>query len=109
MADTEVKLWNFIKPGLLGSWHRLEVTTANGIPDAMGMYAGSAHFVELKVGPPSIKALRPPQFDFFCEALRQGVSVWVLFRHRGILKWYAGLPVGDPSPPPRFYRAAPSR
>ena len=104
MADTEAKLWLDIKPDLRGWWQRLETTTPNGLPDCIGLYAGHAQFLELKIGKPSINALRASQHNFFIECQRHDVEAWVLFRHRGVLKWFRGPTIGDPCVPPPFYR-----
>ena len=57
----------------------------------------------MKIGKPNVKKLEPGQYDFICDCLAEGVPVWVVFAHNGVLKWYPGLPFGEPTTPPAFY------
>lgn len=61
----ETKLWEYIHPHLAvsKSWKRIETVFPDGFPDAFGKYDGRLMFIELKVGKPSVKALRSSQRD----------------------------------------------
>jgi len=104
-VKTEKALWKHMRPRLLGrGWRRLESRTSEGLPDVVGFYKGQTIWIELKVGTPTIKRLEPGQYDFICDCLAEGVPVWVVFAHNGVLKWYPGLPFGDPFRDPPFYQ-----
>jgi penicillin-binding protein-related factor A (putative recombinase) len=77
--------------------------TADGLFDVIGFYKGETIIVELKVGKPNINKLRSAQRDVLYEALRQGGPAYCCFAHNGKVKWFRGLPLGDPIDPP-FYR-----
>jgi len=101
---TERLLWeNHLSSRLLGRWWRVETETPKGFFDVFGFYKLETHIIELKIGKPGIDKLEPGQYDMMVEALRQGGPAWVVFNHGGVLKWYRGLPMGDPCKPPPFY------
>lgn len=101
---TEKDVWNHLKPRLRGiRWFRLEAITPVGPLDVFGFYKGQTIWVELKVGKPDVKRLEPKQHEFIVSCLQAGVPVWVVFAHNGILKWFNGLPFGDPVSAPDFY------
>lgn len=103
---TERLLWeNHLRTHLSGRWYRVETETPRGFLDLFGFYRGETIIIELKIGKPGVNALEPGQYDMIIEALRQGGPVWCCFNHGGKLKWYRGLPIGDPCEPPPFYRA----
>ncbi len=105
---TEALMWAHLKTRLTGRWWRVEAVTPVGFLDVFGFYRGETHIIELKIGKPGIDKLRAAQYDMIVEALRQGGPVWCCFAHRGIIKWYRGLPFGDPCEPPPFYRPKPT-
>ena len=101
---TEKHLWKYMRPRLLGrGWRRVESRTSEGVLDAFGFYKGQTIWIELKVGKPDAKRLEPGQVTFITECLSEGVPVWVVFAHNGVLKWFPGMPYGDPVSPPAFY------
>jgi len=102
---SERLLWeNHLSTHLLGRWWRVETETPRGFLDLFGFFKSETHIIELKIGKPGMDKLESGQHDMIIEALRQGGPVWVLFCHRGVLKWFRGLPIGDPCVPPPFYR-----
>lgn len=101
---SEKHLWKHLRPRLKGrGWRRLEAIDPPGMPDVVGFYGGQTVWIELKVGKPSVKKLEPGQYDFICDCLAEGVPVWVVFAHNGVLKWYPGLPFGEATRVPAFY------
>jgi len=60
----EKQLWKWMKPRLQGRWERLEAIFPVGMPDAFGTFDDMLHFVELKVGRPTLTTLRPEQREF---------------------------------------------
>ena len=105
MKQPEQRLWDRISPSLIGRrWTRLESRgTTSGVGDAFGFFRKETHWIELKVGRPSMTALRSSQHDFIIDCVASNIPVWCCFEHNGRLFWYQGLPVGDPITPP-FYR-----
>ena len=101
---TEVKLWDYMAPHMRGKWWRTEYATPAGLSDAKGLWQGQTHHVELKIGRPSVKALRSAQHEFVIECLRHGVPIWVVFWWKGAIHWFPGLPYGDGASPPAFWR-----
>lgn len=103
---TEKDIWKYLSPRLKGrGWRRIEAVTPPGIPDVLGFYGGQTIWIELKIGKPDMKRLEPGQYQFICDCLAEGVPVWVVFFHNKTLKWYSGIPCGDPTTPPPFYVA----
>lgn len=101
---TEAHLWLHLRKRLKGvRWFRLEAVTPPGVLDVFGFYKGQTIWIELKVGKPDAKALEPKQHDFIVDCLQAGVPVWVVFAHNGVLKWFNGLPYGEPVTAPSFY------
>lgn len=104
---TEAHLWQHLRKRLRGiRWERVEAVTPVGLLDVYGLYRGQTIWIELKVGKPDVKRLEPQQHLFICDCLRAGVPVWVVFAHNGVLKWFPGLPYGDPAPAPEFYSSS---
>jgi hypothetical protein len=102
---SERLLWeNHLSSRLLGRWWRVETVTPPGFLDVFGFYRGETHIIELKIGKPGIDKLESGQHDLIIEALRHGGPCWCLFNHNDSLKWFRGLPIGDPCNPPPFYR-----
>lgn len=67
---------------LRGSWYRLEAITPDGMPDAFGLWQGKTWWLELKIGEPSLEALRPSQRRFIAAAKNRDVPVWCCFGYR---------------------------
>jgi hypothetical protein len=105
-VKTEAHVWLHLRTRLRGKWWRLEAITPPGVPDVFGFYKGQTIWIELKVGKPDAKRLEPGQYAFICDCLKDGVPVWVVFAHNGVLKWFNGLPYGDPVSAPSFYGEA---
>lgn len=107
---TEAHVWQHLRTRLLGvRWYRLETITPVGPLDVFGFYKGQTIWIELKVGKPDVKRLEPQQYQFICDCLKAGVPVWVVFAHNGVLKWFSGLPYGNPVSAPPFYAPKPSK
>ena len=103
-GTTEDELWAYIRPWLVGKWERVEVVYPVGFPDAFGFFQGQTHFIELKIGKPSLAKLRPKQHEFAADATARGVPVWLCFGYRGSPHYYDGLQTLRESIPP-FVRA----
>lgn len=99
----EKALWNYIRPRLRGKWSRVETVTPEGMLDSWGLYKSSQIWMELKVGKPSISALRPSQHAFLIELLRHRQSAWTCFGYKGEVLFFAGVNFSDAKVPP-FYR-----
>lgn len=84
--ETEDDLWEAIRGRLRGEWSRLEAITPDGLPDSFGLWRGRTWWLELKVGKPSLEALRPSQRRFIYSAQARDVPVWCCFgwRHRPV-------------------------
>jgi len=103
-VKTEKHLWEYLRPRLQGrGWRRVESGTSPGVPDVFGFYRGQTIWIELKVGKPDAKRLEPGQVAFITECLSEGVPVWVVFAHNGVLKWFNGMPYGDAVSAPSFF------
>jgi hypothetical protein len=101
---TETALWDYLSDRLLGRrWTRLESRgTTRGPGDAFGFFRGETVWLELKVGSPRYKALRPSQQDFANDCLKSGIPIWCCFAHRGRLVWISNLNFDAPERP-KFY------
>lgn len=99
----EDALWNHIQPHLRGWWRRLEAITPDGLADALGLFDGQTQWCELKVGKPSIKALRPAQRDFGYECMRYGIPIWTCFGYDGKARFFLNFDFRIERVPP-FWR-----
>ena len=70
------------------------------------MFRGQTHWMELKIGKPSLDALRPGQRDFGLECVAKGVPFWICFGHRHTPIFFAGVQVDVPTLPPWWRGAA---
>ena len=103
---TETHLWNYIHPRLVRGrrWQRVEPKGMNpGFADAFGFYGCQTQWIELKVGKPGIRHLRPSQIDFCRDADMMGIPVWCCFAHLGAVKWFRGLDL-EMAVVPEFYQ-----
>lgn len=99
----EKALWKYISPRLRGKWSRVEVVTPEGMFDSWGVWRGTQIWMELKVGRPTIAALRPSQHDFLLDLLDHGQPAWTCFGYRGQPLFFKGLDFDTAVTPP-FYR-----
>ena len=105
----EKALWEYIRPRLRGRmWSRVETICPDGMFDAHGFFGQSQIWLELKVGKPSIKALRPSQLEFLIELVRHDQPAWTCFGYRGEVLFFAGLDF-DAAVVPPFYRPSTAR
>lgn len=105
----EKALWEYIRPRLRGRmWSRVETICPDGMFDAHAFFGQSQIWLELKVGKPSIKALRPSQLEFLIELVRHGQPAWTCFGYRGDVLFFAGLDFDTAVVPP-FYRPSTAR
>lgn len=72
---TEKQLWKWMKPQMLGTWHRVEAIVPEGFPDLIGIYNEQQYFVEMKVG----SGVRPKQRDFLEWLAKSNSSVTVVY------------------------------
>ena len=93
-------LWDLIRPTLKGKWSRLEAVTPAGVPDVFGLWNNTTWWLEMKIGRPSINALRSSQIDFACDCLRHGVPFWTVFGHQGQALYFRGITFTDQETPP---------
>lgn len=100
--QTEKQLWQHIAPKLRGRWTRVEVAVPEGLFDALGLYRNQAWWLELKVGRPAFKVLRPSQQDFMLSLLEHGLPAWSCFWHEGKALFFDGVDFRSPRQPP-FY------
>lgn len=75
----EKQLWGWLEKRLIGRWNRVEAITPEGMPDVIGSYGGRVAFIELKVGEPNVRVLRPKQKEFLIQAQDWGAQVFVAF------------------------------
>lgn len=105
----EKALWEYIRPRLRGRmWSRVETICPDGMFDAHAFFGQSQIWLELKVGKPSIKALRPSQLEFLYELVRHDQPAWTCFGYRGDVLFFAGLDFDTAVVPP-FYRPSTAR
>jgi len=105
----EKALWEYIRPRLRGRmWSRVETICPDGMFDAHAFFGQSQIWLELKVGKPSIKALRPSQLEFLIELVRHDQPAWTCFGYRGDVLFFAGLDF-DAAVVPPFYRPSTAR
>ena len=105
----EKALWEYIRPRLRGRmWSRVETICPDGMFDAHAFFGQSQIWLELKVGKPSIKALRPSQLEFLYELVRHDQPAWTCFGYRGDVLFFAGLDF-DAAVVPPFYRPSTAR
>ena len=100
----EDALWAYISPNLRGKWWRLEAVTPDGLTDALGLWNGTTWWCELKVGKPSLDALRPSQRTFGYACIDAGVPIWTCFGYRGEARFFRDLDFSTELVPP-FLRA----
>jgi hypothetical protein len=81
--SSETKLFEWLRPRLRGEWDRCELIFPAGIADAIGIYDGATHWLELKIGKPSIDKMEPEQISFATKCHRHGAPYWVCFGYRG--------------------------
>ena len=76
---TEKQLWKWMRPRMAGEWKRVEAIVPEGMFDLIGRANNTLHFVELKVGFPSMKAVESSQKSFakFLEGLP--VRAWYVW------------------------------
>ena len=108
---TEAALWKHIAPHLLGRRKtRLESRSKTSGPgDAFIFFNGETVWIELKIGKPSARRLRPSQSDFIDDAEKSGVPVWCCFAHSGGVKWFFYKNDSAITMTPPFYRPQASR
>jgi len=104
----EKALWDFIRPRLRGKWSRVETVTPEGMFDSWGLYQQSQFWMELKIGKPTINALRPSQHDFLIELIRHGQPAWTCFGYKGEPLFFEGLNFEIAKVPP-FYQPSTAR
>ena len=84
----EKHLWDYLRLRLRGTWMRLEAAVPEGLPDTLGLWDRETHWLELKVGKPSVDALRVPQRAFAMSCAAHDVSWHVCFGHRSNAWFY---------------------
>lgn len=72
----------------------------DGLTDALGLWNLQTWWVELKVGKPDIKALRPSQRQFGIECMKQGVPIYTCFGYRGEALFFLDFNFERESVPP---------
>lgn len=100
---TENDLWNEIRPHLRGRWWRLESVVPDGLPDTFGLFSGGTWWLELKIGKPATKKLRPNQIKFGYDCMRNGISFYVCFGYMKKPRFYRDFCFSTEIIPP-FYR-----
>lgn len=107
---SEPKLFEWLQPRLRGEWDRCEVSLPAGIADAIGLYDGATHWLELKLGKPGISKMEPEQISFATKCQRHGAPYWVCFGYRGEALFFRYLffhqHVSPPFLRPRALRAS---
>lgn len=94
MWKDETALWDdTLQKRLRGWWRRLEATVPDGLTDAFGLYMRQTHWLEIKVGKPSISVLRPKQVEFALACLERGVSWHVCFGYQGDVLFFNNLAI----------------
>lgn len=114
-ARTEIKLWERIRPFLIGEWYRTEFLTPPGLFDSFGLVdIRSPHtvYLEHKIGRPrnarpSIKHLRPSQLDFMRSLEKKGMQGWTVFADKGVVRWFRHLDFEHEIETPYFIRHVP--
>ncbi len=76
---TEVELWNYQRPRLLGKWDRYELMCPAGHPDVKGSHDKRIRYVENKIGTPDLKALESSQVTYIKWLLWCDQEVWLCF------------------------------
>ena len=104
----EKALWEYIRPRLRGRWSRVEAVTPEGMFDSWGLFGRGQIWMELKVGKPTINALRPSQHSFLIELVRHDQPAWTCFGYRGEVLFFEGLDFDTAVVPP-FYRPSIAR
>jgi len=84
----EEHLWGYLKPRMRGKWWRLEASCPDGLTDSMGLWQGQTHWLEHKIGRPSVQLLRPAQRTFALECRDHGVPWYACFGYRGNAWFY---------------------
>lgn len=95
----ETALWEYQQPRLRGWWRRLEATTPDGLPDSFGLFRSRTHWLETKVGKPTIAVLRPKQIEFALVCRERGVSWHVCFGYQGDVLFFDDLTLSVPVRP----------
>lgn len=99
--STEKDLWRFLRPRLRGNWSRLEAVTPDGLADTLGLWQGKTWWLELKVGPVSLDALRASQRRFALNCKAAGVPYFVAFAtSSGDVRFFSYLDLSRPVLPP---------
>ncbi len=100
----ETDLWDRLRPNLRGKWRRLESAVNEGFADAVGLWGRKTYWLELKIGKPGVKALRPSQMDFACDCQRYEVPYFVCFWYQDEALFFFSLDFDQVVTPP-FYRS----
>ena len=102
----EKQLWGWLKKRLYGKWERVEAIVPEGICDVLGGFNGKIVFIELKVGAPSKKDIRPKQREFIEWAISVGADVYVVFGSKTgkNMKWFWGADMLQVKPPLFFVK-----
>ena len=98
----EDQLWEYLVPRMRGTWRKLEASYPDGLTDSFGLWNGQTHWLEHKVGKPSIDVLRPKQREFAMDCRDRTVPWYVCFGWRGTVHFFDwhGLLTGRSVIPP---------